>query len=40
MMNKFKIKPIRVNYTPACSVLPHAGQMIPKSVVLGQWTVH
>ena len=39
MMNKFKIKPIRVNYTPACSALTHAGRMSPNSQVLGHQPV-
>ena len=37
--NKFKIKPIRVDYTPACSVLTNAGQMSPNSQVLSHRTV-
>ena len=36
---KFKIKPIRVDYTPACSALTHAGQMSPNSQVLGHRTI-
>ena len=39
MMNKFKIKPIRANYTPAGSALKHAGRMNPNSKVLGHQTV-
>ena len=41
MMNKFKIKPIRirVNYTLASSALTHAGRMSPKSQILGHQTV-
>ena len=37
-MNKFKIKPIRVNYTTTCSALTHAGRMSPNSQVLGHHT--
>ena len=40
MRNKFKIiKSIRVNYTPACSALTHAGRISPNSQVLGHRTV-
>ena len=39
IMNKFNIKPIRVNYTPACSALTHAGRMSPNSQVLGHQPV-
>ena len=35
MMNKFKIEPIRVNYTPACSALTHADRMSSIAQVLG-----
>ena len=35
MMNEFKIKLIRVNYTPTCSALNHAGRISPNSQVLG-----
>jgi len=39
MLNKFKIKPIWVNYTPGCSALTHSGRMSPNSQVLGHQTV-
>ena len=29
MISEFKIKPIRVNFTPACLVITHDGQMSP-----------
>ena len=40
MMNKFKIKPIRVNYTLSCSALTHAGRMSPNSQILGHRLLH
>ena len=39
MMNKFKIKPIRVNYTPACSALTPNDRISPNAQVLGHRTV-
>ena len=39
MMKKFKIKPVRFNYTPACSALTHADRMSPNAQVLGHQTV-
>ena len=38
-MKKFKIEPIRVNYTPACSALTHADRMGSIAQVLGHRTV-